>query len=99
MVLPAAAPGRAGKALAGRQSRVRLHEVGPRLELEIVKVRVLHRGLDLGFCGCGWVLPGEVVTRQNKHDDDVLWWCGLAQYLLASCSSCKVLLWFTSIDC
>lgn len=40
MTLPAAAPGRAGKALAGRQSRVRLHEVGPRLELEIVKVGV-----------------------------------------------------------
>lgn len=38
VTLPAAAPGRAGKALAGRQSRVRLHEVGPRLELEIVKV-------------------------------------------------------------
>lgn len=38
VLLPAAAPGRAGKALAGRQSRVRLHEVGPRLELEIVKV-------------------------------------------------------------
>lgn len=41
VTLPAAAPGRAGKALAGRQSRVRLHEVGPRLELEIVKVGVL----------------------------------------------------------
>lgn len=38
VVLPAAAAGRAGKALVGRQSRVRLHEVGPRLELEIVKV-------------------------------------------------------------
>jgi ribosome biogenesis protein SSF1/2 len=38
VTLPDAAPGRAGKALAGRQSRVRLHEVGPRLELEIVKV-------------------------------------------------------------
>lgn len=40
VVLPSAAPGRAGRALAGRQSRVRLHEIGPRLELDIVKVRV-----------------------------------------------------------
>ena len=38
VVLPAAAAGRASRALVGRQSRVRLHEVGPRLELEIVKV-------------------------------------------------------------
>lgn len=38
VVLESAAPGRAGRALVGRQSRVRLHEVGPRLELEIVKV-------------------------------------------------------------
>jgi hypothetical protein len=44
VVLPSAAPGRASKALAGRQSRVRLHEVGPRLELEIVKVG--------GTCAC-----------------------------------------------
>ena len=39
VVLEAPAAGRAGRALVGRQSRVRLHEVGPRLELEIVKVR------------------------------------------------------------
>lgn len=39
VVLPGAAPGRSGRALVGKQSRVRLHEVGPRLELEIVKVR------------------------------------------------------------
>jgi hypothetical protein len=38
VVLEAAAAGRAGRALVGRQSRVRLHEVGPRLEMEIVKV-------------------------------------------------------------
>lgn len=53
VVLPSAAPGRASKALAGRQSRVRLHEVGPRLELEIVKV-----GAWLWGEGCsngGWV--------------------------------------------
>ena len=37
-MLEAPAAGRAGRALVGRQSRVRLHEVGPRLELEIVKV-------------------------------------------------------------
>jgi hypothetical protein len=42
VVLSAAAAGRAGRALVGRQSRVRLHEVGPRLELEIVKVCALH---------------------------------------------------------
>lgn len=42
MVLSAAAAGRAGRALVGRQSRVRLHEVGPRLELEIVKVCAPH---------------------------------------------------------
>lgn len=39
VVLEAPAAGRAGRALVGRQSRVRLHEVGPRLELEIIKVR------------------------------------------------------------
>jgi hypothetical protein len=38
VVLEAPAAGRAGRALVGRQSRVRLHEVGPRLEMEIVKV-------------------------------------------------------------
>jgi hypothetical protein len=41
VVLEAAAAGRAGRALVGRQSRVRLHEVGPRLEMEIVKVSVV----------------------------------------------------------
>jgi hypothetical protein len=57
VVLPSAAPGRASKALAGRQSRVRLHEVGPRLELEIVKVGagsgedgVLVEGTSLSQC-------------------------------------------------
>jgi hypothetical protein len=51
VTLPDAAPGRAGKALAGRQSRVRLHEVGPRLELEIVKV-------SQGCVQWMWVAPG-----------------------------------------
>jgi hypothetical protein len=44
VVLEAPAAGRAGRALVGRQSRVRLHEVGPRLEMEIVKVRHFGKG-------------------------------------------------------
>lgn len=53
VVLPSAAPGRAGKALAGHQSRVRLHEVGPRLELEVVKV--------------GWSTVSAPLPCQSKH--------------------------------
>lgn len=53
MTLPAAAPGRAGKALAGRQSRVRLHEVGPRLELEIVKVGCVGESVKVAFFCAG----------------------------------------------
>ncbi|KAF6255316.1 Brix domain-containing protein, partial [Scenedesmus sp. NREL 46B-D3] len=59
VVLEGAAAGRAGRALAGRQSRVRLHEVGPRLEMEIVKV-------EEGLCG-GAVLYHAHVSRTKKQ--------------------------------
>eukprot|EP00775_Hariotina_reticulata_P013842 gene13842-13963_t len=59
VVLSAPAAGRAGKALVGRQSRVRLHEVGPRLELEIVKV-------EEGLCA-GAVLYHAHVTKTKAQ--------------------------------
>ncbi|WIA33942.1 hypothetical protein OEZ86_007038 [Tetradesmus obliquus] len=59
VVLEAPAAGRAGRALVGRQSRVRLHEVGPRLELEIIKV-------EEGLCG-GAVLYHAHVARSKAQ--------------------------------
>jgi hypothetical protein len=83
VVLPEGVSGpgaRARKALlAGRQSRVRLHDVGPRLELEIVKV----------CCACAChsvcVCVGVVCVRGLRA------WCGALNcrslYLLAARAS------------